>query len=63
MKIELDIDLCEGHAQCEIIAPDYFEVRDDNKAYLLREDVDPKDEAMIRGLLPRCPVFAIRLEQ
>ncbi len=25
-KIEVDIDLCQGHAMCELEAPDYFKV-------------------------------------
>jgi ferredoxin len=25
-RIELDLDLCQGHAMCELEAPDYFRV-------------------------------------
>jgi ferredoxin len=25
-KIEVDMDLCQGHAMCEVEAPDYFKV-------------------------------------
>ena len=25
-KIEVDLDLCQGHAMCEVEAPDYFKV-------------------------------------
>ena len=25
-KVEVDLDLCQGHAMCELEAPDYFKV-------------------------------------
>ena len=25
-KVEVDLDLCQGHAMCEVEAPDYFRV-------------------------------------
>ncbi|MCT7661865.1 ferredoxin [Mycobacterium deserti] len=61
MKIEIDLPLCEGHAQCEIIAPDYFEVRDDGLAYLLKDTVEPGDVDLLNSVVQRCPTAAIRL--
>lgn len=61
MRIEIDLPQCDGHAQCEIVAPDYFEVRDDGKAYLLRPDVDPNDLELLKTAAVRCPAAAIRL--
>jgi ferredoxin len=25
-RVEVDLDLCQGHAMCELEAPDYFQV-------------------------------------
>ena len=61
MKIEIDKPLCEGHGQCEIIAPKYFEVHDDGKAYLLTDQVHPADIPALKNSVVRCPVAAIQL--
>ena len=63
MRIELDVDLCEGHAQCEILAPDYFEIRPDGKAHLLRGTVADSDRAMMEEVVMRCPVLALKLDK
>lgn len=61
MRIELDAELCEGHAQCEILAPGYFEVRDDGKAHLLRAVAADGDRPLLDETVVRCPVAALRL--
>ena len=43
MKIVVDFDLCEGNAVCMQIAPDVFEVRDDDFLYVLNENPDESD--------------------
>lgn len=63
MRIELNAELCEGHAQCEILAPDYFEIRSDGKAHLLRGTVADSDRAMMEEVVMRCPVLALNLEK
>ncbi|GLW99439.1 ferredoxin [Microtetraspora sp. NBRC 16547] len=61
MRIELNQQLCEGHSQCEIIAPQYFEVREDGKAHLLRTDLPPEDRELLAEVVLRCPVVAVRV--
>ncbi len=29
-RIKVDFDLCESNAMCEALAPDHFQVNDDN---------------------------------
>ena len=41
MKVNVDYDLCESNAICMNIAPDVFEVRDDDFLYLLNEHPEP----------------------
>ena len=42
-RIEVDLDLCQGHAMCELEAPDYFKVPRRGKVEIL--DSEPPDEA------------------
>jgi ferredoxin len=35
MRIDVDLDLCCGHALCVDVAPELFEMRDDDKAYVI----------------------------
>lgn len=62
MRVVVDFDLCESNAACMGIAPEVFEVRDDNFLYILQdeppEDLRPKLEEAVR----RCPKQAISLE-
>ena len=61
MKIEIDLDLCQGHGQCVESAPEVFEVRDDGYAYLLTDDVPESQRANVIDAAKRCPIDAIRV--
>jgi ferredoxin len=60
--VVVDYDLCESNAVCMNIAPEVFEVRDDDFLYVLDEtpadDLRPKLEEAVK----RCPKQAIVLE-
>jgi ferredoxin len=62
MRVVVDFDLCESNATCMGIAPEVFEVRDDDFLYILQEeppeDLRPKLEEAVR----RCPKHAIALQ-
>lgn len=62
MKIVVDFDVCESNAVCMGMAPEVFEVREDDYLYVLMEEppeeMRPKMEAAARG----CPMQAIRIE-
>lgn len=62
MKVVVDFDLCESNAVCMGIAPEVFEVREDDFLYVLDEhpgeELRPKLEQAVAG----CPRAAIRLE-
>ena len=61
MRVVVDFDLCESNAVCMGIAPEVFEVRDDDFLYILDEHppeaLRSKVEAAVRG----CPKQAITL--
>ena len=37
MRVVVDYDKCESNAVCMTVAPEVFEVRDDNFLYILNE--------------------------
>lgn len=63
MKVVVDFDLCESNAVCMGIAPEVFEVREDDFLYILDEnpgeELRPKVEEAVRG----CPKAAISIQE
>ncbi len=62
MKVVVDFDLCESNAVCMNIAPEVFEVRDDDFLYILNETPEPALHEKVREAAERCPKQAITLE-
>lgn len=58
-RIEADLDLCQGHAMCELEAPDYFRVPKRGKVNIV--DATPPDEARteIEQAVRMCPTQAL----
>lgn len=62
MHITVDYDLCEGHGQCILAAPDVFDLPDDAEQVELL-DADPAEqqrEAIVRAAA-MCPAQAIQV--
>jgi ferredoxin len=62
MKIVVDFDLCESNAVCMGIAPEVFEVRDDDFLYVLNEHPDESMRPKMEEAVRRCPKQAISIE-
>lgn len=62
MRIVVDYDLCESNAICMGIAPEVFEVRDDDFLYVLDEHPDEALRPKIEEAVRRCPKQAISIE-
>lgn len=58
MKITVDLDVCEGHGQCEFAAPDVFEVTDDGSVDY-QETAPESERAAVVKAAAVCPVRAI----
>ena len=58
-RVELDLDLCQGHAMCELEAPDYFSVPKRGTVEII--DFHPPDEARaeIERAVQACPTRAL----
>jgi ferredoxin len=61
MKIVVDYDLCESNARCMEVAPDLFEVRDDDQLYVLDEHPPESARERVLQAVKVCPKHAISL--
>jgi ferredoxin len=61
MKVKADFDLCESNAICVGIAPDVFEVDDDDYLQILQEDVTDENRARIEQAVASCPKAALSI--
>ena len=61
MKVVVDFDLCQSNAVCMGIAPEVFEVRDDNFLYVLAENPAQELWDKVREARDTCPTGAISL--
>ncbi|MCB9663761.1 MAG: ferredoxin [Alphaproteobacteria bacterium] len=61
MRIEIDWDLCQGHAMCEEEAPEVFRVLPDGTLEVLQEQPPPELHAKVRAACTYCPTGAIKL--
>ncbi|TDC19495.1 ferredoxin [Actinomadura bangladeshensis] len=65
VRIEADLDLCQGHAMCELEAPDVFEVPDkgpDKGKVRVLDPEPPEDKrAEVAAAARYCPTQALKL--
>jgi ferredoxin len=60
-RIHLDVDLCQGHAMCELEAPDVFRVPKRGTVEIL--DSEPPDELRdaVEMAVEMCPTRALSI--
>jgi ferredoxin len=63
MKIRVDWDLCEANAICMGIAPDIFEVDDNDDLNVLIEQPPESRRADVERAVARCPRAALSIEE
>lgn len=61
MKISVDTDRCEANGICVGIAPDMFELDDDDLLHVDSEDLDPARITDAEEAVAQCPKAALRL--
>jgi ferredoxin len=59
VRIAANRELCKGHGQCELFAPDVFEVDDDALVVLKIDTVTGSAEQDVREAISHCPEAAI----
>ena len=62
-RIEVDMDLCQGHAMCELEAPEVFKVPKRGKVEIL--DHEPPEDARdeIERAVDMCPTQALLIKE
>ncbi len=62
-RVVVDFDLCESNAICMQVAPEVFEVRDDDFLYILDETPGDDMRAKVDEAVQRCPKQAISVAE
>jgi ferredoxin len=62
MRVVIDYDLCESNALCMGVAPEVFEVRDDDNLYILNENPPEEMRDKVEQAVRLCPKAAISIE-
>ncbi len=62
MKAIVDHSLCEGHAKCMDKVPEVFEVREDDRSYILLDEIPEEMRAIFHALLPVLPKLDLASE-
>ncbi|MGE2688346.1 ferredoxin [Mycolicibacterium pulveris] len=62
-RVEVDLDLCQGHAMCELEAPDVFRVPKRGKVEIL--DPEPPDDLrpQVEEAVTLCPTQALSIKE
>jgi ferredoxin len=63
MKIKVDYDLCESNALCEAMAPEVFEVDDNDDLQLKTDETTDANLEHVKRAVAACPRAAISLAE
>ena len=63
MRIEADLDLCQGHAMCEMEAPAVFSVPRKGKVTVLDPAPPDSERAAVEAAVRYCPTQALKLTE
>ena len=61
MRIEVDADLCQGHAMCELEAPGVFSVPRKGQVTVLDPAPPESERAAVEAAVRSCPTQALKL--
>ena len=59
MRIKADFDLCESNAICVGMAPDFFDLDDNDYLVILQEDIPANRVEELRQVAANCPKSAL----
>ena len=63
MKIDIDFDMCDGHGECVIAAPEVFDLNEDgDTVVLLDENPDEGLRPKVAAAVKLCPLAVIKIE-
>lgn len=61
MRIDADLDLCQGHAACEMEAPEVFTVPRHGTVRILDPDPPESLRTEVENAVRYCPTQALRI--
>ncbi|WP_028063572.1 ferredoxin [Solirubrobacter soli] len=59
-RVHVDMNLCQSHGECVYVAPDIFELGDDD-VLRWREEISDDEREVAQEAADACPMLAIRL--
>jgi ferredoxin len=64
VRVHIDLDRCQGHGQCQAVAPRVFFLGEDDRAHLQApgQDISAADEQAVEDAIVMCPEAAISRE-
>ena len=62
MRVIVDKDRCEGHAVCLGIAPDLFDLDDEDYAVVKTDPIPADQETLAEQAIQECPRAALKRE-
>lgn len=63
MRVEVDPNLCMGHAQCNAVAPDVYDLDDDGYCVIHKNEVASELVEQARDGAAACPEQAITVTE
>lgn len=63
MRVVIDELLCEGHALCMGIAPDIFQVGDDDMGRVVMDEIPEDRRPDVANAVRSCPKQAISIQE
>ncbi|MDV6014108.1 ferredoxin [Haloechinothrix sp. LS1_15] len=63
MRLSADLDLCQGHAMCEVEAPELFSVPKNGKVEILDDQPGEEYRDDARRAVQYCPTQALMLSE
>jgi ferredoxin len=62
MKVDVDMNLCQSHGECAFVAPEVFELGDDD-VLVWKEEVGEELREKVLQAVEVCPMMAIRASE
>lgn len=59
MRVEVDPNLCEGHGQCNAVAPQIYDLDDSGYCLIRNPEVSREEQSAAEQGALACPVLAI----
>jgi ferredoxin len=63
MRVVVDKMVCEANGVCEALAPEIFQLDDEDELHILQPEVPPELEDKVRAAVDRCPKLALSIPE